>query len=239
MSLNRERLPEVTGVPVFSGLSPQEQEQILKAAVERKFAAGSYVFYQDDPATTMFLLEQGKVKISQSGLDGQQVILHILDAGQVFGLGAFSEGMVYPGDALVLEDCLALTWDHETLVRLAHRHPRLALNALGWMAGRIHDLQQRLRELSTERVERRLARLLLRLVRQAGRKVDSGVLIDLAVSRQDLAEMCGTTLYTVSRILSQWERSGIVDAGRERVVVRLPHSLVSIAEDLPTQSKPE
>jgi CRP-like cAMP-binding protein len=145
--------------------------------------------------------------------------------------------MVYPGDALALEDCSLLVWDHASLVRLTMRHPQLALNALHWMAGRVHDLQERVRELSTERVERRLARLLLRLSRQSGRKVAEGVLIDLRMTRQDLAEMSGTTLYTVSRILSQWERDGIVDAGRERVVVRFPHGLVRIAEDIPENSK--
>jgi len=232
-------MQELTGLPIFIGLDPEAKQDILAAAVTRQSAADTYVFYQDDPAGFMYLLEQGRIKITQAGQDGQQVILHILSAGQVFGLGAFASRMVYPGDALALEDCRLLAWDHDTLVRLAHSHPQLALNALHWMAGRVHEFQERVRELSTERVERRLARLLLRLVRQTGRKLPEGVLIDLAVSRQDLAEMCGTTLYTVSRILSQWERSGLVDAGRERVVIRFPHGLVRIAEDLPNLPEQE
>jgi CRP-like cAMP-binding protein len=97
----------------------------------------------------------------------------------------------------------------------------------------VRDFQDRVRELSTERVERRIARALIRLVRQAGKKVQEGVLIDLPLSRQDLAEMSGTTLFTVSRTLSQWESKGLIQSGRERVVVRNPHGLVSIAEDLP------
>ncbi|MHB8818430.1 MAG: helix-turn-helix domain-containing protein, partial [Bellilinea sp.] len=77
-----------------------------------------------------------------------------------------------------------------------------------------------------------LARTLLRRASQAGKKTDDGVLIDLALTRQDLAEMTGTTLYTVSRILSQWETQGLVRSGRERVTIRFPHGLVAIAEDL-------
>jgi CRP-like cAMP-binding protein len=97
----------------------------------------------------------------------------------------------------------------------------------------LRQFQDRLRELATERVERRLARMLLRLARQSGQKVTGGILIDLPLSRQNLAEMIGTTLYTVSRILSQWEAHGLVETGRERVVIRRPHGLVVIADDLP------
>ncbi len=108
----------------------------------------------------------------------------------------------------------------------------MAVNALRFLAGRLHELQDRYRELATERVERRVARAVLRLARQAGRKTDAGILIDLPLSRQDLAEMTGTTLYTVSRILSSWESAGLVEVGRERVVIKRGHGLVSIAEDL-------
>jgi CRP-like cAMP-binding protein len=101
------------------------------------------------------------------------------------------------------------------------------------MSDRIQELQDRLRELSTERVERRIANTLLRLARQTGQKTPDGIRIDLALSRQDIAEMSGTTLYTVSRTLSRWEQIGIVESGRERVLIRSPHGLVAIAQDLP------
>lgn len=85
----------------------------------------------------------------------------------------------------------------------------------------------------TERVERRVARVLLRLVQEAGRRVDDRVEVDSSVSRQDIAEMTGTTLYTVSRLLSSWEERGIVRSGRQRVILTTPHALVVLAEDLP------
>jgi len=85
----------------------------------------------------------------------------------------------------------------------------------------------------TERVERRVARALLRLVHDSGRRVDGGVEITFPISRQDVAEMTGTTLYTVSRLMSAWEDQGIVRSGRQRIVLTKPHALVAIAEDLP------
>jgi CRP-like cAMP-binding protein len=107
------------------------------------------------------------------------------------------------------------------------------------LSERLREVQERFRELATERVAQRIARALLRLVRQAGRRVKNGVLIDMPLSRQDLAEMTGTTLYTVSRTLSEWESRGILESGREKVLVKRPHALVAIAEDLPQNPERE
>jgi CRP-like cAMP-binding protein len=108
--------------------------------------------------------------------------------------------------------------------------PYLSFDLMKLMTGYIQEMQERYRELATEKVERRIARALLRLAAQMGTKNESG--IELSFTRQDLAEMSGTTLYTVSRTLSDWERQGLVEAGRERVLIRNPHGVVSIAEEL-------
>jgi CRP-like cAMP-binding protein len=103
---------------------------------------------------------------------------------------------------------------------------------MGLMHGYISELQERQKALVTDRVEQRIARILLKLAAQSGRKIDEGVLIDLPITRQDIAEMSGTTLFTVSRTLNEWERGGLLEIGRERVVIRDPHGLVSIADEL-------
>jgi CRP-like cAMP-binding protein len=109
----------------------------------------------------------------------------------------------------------------------------VAINAARMIADRFHELQRQHRELMTERVERRIARAILRLLDQSGRRVDAGVEIGFPLSRQDLAQMTGTTLFTVSRTLHRWEAAGLIAAARRRVVIREPHRLVRIAEDLP------
>jgi CRP-like cAMP-binding protein len=108
--------------------------------------------------------------------------------------------------------------------------PQMAMNAMGIMAESLQEIQERFRQVTTERVEQRLAHTLMRLAAQSGVKVEQGILIDLPLTRQDLAEMSGTTLYTVSRLLSQWERDGLVIAGREQVILRNPHGLARIVE---------
>jgi CRP-like cAMP-binding protein len=102
------------------------------------------------------------------------------------------------------------------------------------VAQRLHEAHSRIKELSTEEVERRVARALLRVAGQSGRKVDGGgVLIDFPVTRQDLADMTGATLHTVSRIMSGWESIGLIEGARQRVVVREPHRLLLLAEGSP------
>ena len=178
------------------------------------------------------MLLTGRVRVTQLNPEGHQVILHMIGPGDGFALVApFSHGE-YGVAAEAVEDSEALAWDGPTMERLMREFPPLAINALRFLSGRLHELQERYRELATEKVERRVARAVLRLARQAGRKTEAGILIDLPLSRQDLAEMTGTTLYTVSRILSGWEAAGLVEVGRERVVIKRGHGLVSIAEDL-------
>ena len=98
----------------------------------------------------------------------------------------------------------------------------------------VQTSHNKIRELSTERVERRIARALSRLASQLGRQTEEGILLDFPLSRQDLAEMTGTTVFTVSRTLKAWERLEILQLGRERIVIAAPHELITIGEDLPS-----
>ena len=113
------------------------------------------------------------------------------------------------------------------------RIPQLALNGIEMIGQRFAWLQTRFQEVSTQRVEQRVARALLRLVRQFGRRVPEGVLVDMPLSRQDLAQMTGTNLYNASRILSKWEQQGLISTSRMQIILCKAHELVMIAEDLP------
>ncbi len=223
-------------VRFFQGLHTVELQAVLQAARRHRVSRDAFFFLQGDQATVFYVLVQGRVKLTQVTPEGHQVLIRFVGPGGGIGVVAVLSEATYPLSAQAMEDCLALAWEGEALAQLMERYPRLALNALKLVANRMRELQDRLRELMTERVERRIARTLLRLVRQVGRKVEDGVLIDLPLSRQDLAEMSGTTLYTVSRVLSRWEQEGLIQSGRTRVVIRKPHNLVVIAEDLPSDT---
>ena len=135
------------------------------------------------------------------------MVLRFIGPGELFGPTATFEGQVYPVSAQAVRWCRALCWKGRALAELMETYPRVALNALRELTARLQDLRERYRELATERVGRRVAHALMRLARQAGWQTDEGLLIDMPLSRQDLAQMTGTTLYTVSRVLSGWEPS--------------------------------
>lgn len=225
-------------VSLFEGLPQHALEEILAAGMEKSYAEESFLFYQDDPAERMYILLSGRVKLTQLSDDGQQVIMRVITPGLMFAAIGIVQGAKYPVTAQAAADSVALYWNQDALLKLIEHYPVLALRALRLMSTQVREFQDRYRELATERVERRLARAILRLATQTGRKTEGGVLLDLTISRQDLAEMSGTTLFTVSRILSQWEGQGLVQTGRERILIRFPHGLVSIAEDLPQRGRP-
>ena len=219
-------------VTFFAGLGEAELEAIGAAAALRKVAQEGYYFLQGDPAERIFVLVTGRVKLTQASPDGQQVLLRIAGPHTLFGGVALAQAEVYPVSAQAADASAALSWPRTAMQSWIERSPALAINAMKLMAGQAQDIQELYRQLATERVERRLARTLIRLAAQAGKKTPEGVLIDLTLTRQDLAEMSGTTLFTVSRILSAWESKGLVSLGRERVVIKYPHGLVTIAEDI-------
>jgi CRP-like cAMP-binding protein len=108
--------------------------------------------------------------------------------------------------------------------------PYLSFDLMNLMTSYIQEMQARYRELATEKVEQRVANALIRLAGQAGIRSEKEAEIELSFSRQDVAEMTGTTLYTVSRLLSDWERKGILKTGREKIAIINPHELVRIAD---------
>jgi CRP-like cAMP-binding protein len=118
---------------------------------------------------------------------------------------------------------------------MRNQFPALAINTLQAVGSRLQESFTHVVEMSTEQVEQRVAHALVRLARQSGRKVDHGVEIDFPISRQDIAQMTGTTLHTVSRILSAWEQAGLIESGRQRIVLREPKKIFALAEQVPDE----
>lgn len=217
---------------LFRSLPPAEAKEALELAKKRRFEVGDVLFQQGDEARGFMVLVDGRVKVAQTTTDGHETLVRFIVPGELFGCVPLLGQDRYPGTAQAVEPATVLSWDTAATNALLERNPRFATSALRVVGGRLREFQDRLQEVSTERVERRLARAILRLAHQAGRRTDEGVLIDLPLSRAELAEMTGTTLYSVSRILAEWQRRGIVATARQRIVVRRAHDLVAIGEEL-------
>jgi CRP/FNR family transcriptional regulator, nitrogen oxide reductase regulator len=219
-------------VALFQDVPVPVLEQIAAISMSRAVEEGGFFFLQGDESRYLYVLTAGRVKLTQTTVDGQQVAMRMIGPGEMFaGTAILGRGSGYPVTAEAMEDCSALAWEAGAFKALAEQYPVLSFNVMQIMRAYIQEMQSRYRELSTERVEQRVARALVRLTAQTGIKTEEGS-ISLALSRQDLAEMSGTTIFTASRILAEWERRGIISTGRERVEVLDPHRLVSIAEDL-------
>ena len=220
----------ITDLPMFAGLGGDRLDEILNEAQSLRYAKGTNVFEQDAPATSFFILLDGHLRVAKLTPAGQQVVVRFVAPGEIFGVAKAIGRTTYPATATAVVDSVALVWPSAAWPRLIEKNPALATNALQTVGSRLQEAHTRVVEMSTEQVERRVAHALLRLAKQAGRKVEEGVRIDFPISRQDVAEMTGTTLHTVSRILSAWEAQGWVEGGRQKIVIREAHKLFVLAE---------
>lgn len=214
---------------LFRGAPEAALEAALAAAFRRRLEKGEVLLRQEEPAATAYAVIVGRLRVTQTTADGQQIIIRYIGPGEVVGHAALTGAESHAGAVAAIDDTHLFGWPVAAIRRLLEEHPQVAQNALAVLGARYRELQLRLRELATENVERRIANTILRLARQAGRRTAAGIEIAIPVSRQDIAEMCGTTLHTVSRTLSAWEEEGLVESGRRRLTVRSSDALAERA----------
>jgi CRP-like cAMP-binding protein len=203
---------------LFQNLARTDVQTLLQAAGEHRRRKGEFFFLQGDQATDVFVLTGGKVKLVRADAGGREVIFRIVSPTEPFGEDDLGE-TTRATSAQALEDSRALAWDAATIVQVMIDHPAVAVSAVRLMATYIRKQQGRLLELAASRIEHRLARLLLRFARSMGHKTSRGTAIEVPLSGHDLADMAISTPYTVSRLLAQWKRLGIIDAEREHILV--------------------
>jgi CRP-like cAMP-binding protein len=219
------------GIPLFAEMSEAQLDRLTAQASARRLPQGESVFEQGDPANFFYLLLHGRLKVTQVTSDGQQIIVRVVHPGDLFGFTRALNRPDYPGTATAAVDSLVAAWPTESWDSFVEENPHLAMNAIRTIGQRLDEAHTRIREMSTQEVERRVAHTVLRLVDQAGRSDPGGTSVDFPISRRDIAEMTGTTLHTVSRILSAWETQGLVEGGRQKLMVRDIPGLTRLAED--------
>jgi CRP-like cAMP-binding protein len=223
----------LANAPVFRDLAPQTLAAIARRMRRCVLDDGSFVFLAGTTADAVNLLVEGRIKVIRETEGGHEVILRMIQPGELFGgAGGWGEA-VYPASAVALGDSVVLRLPATDFTALISEHADFAMAIIHQLAERLRLAERRIEELQTQRVERRIAHTLLRLAEKTGVKTPDGIRIDLPLTRQDLADLAGTTLSTASRTLSNWDRLGLIDAGRERVTILAPHRLVAVAEDLP------
>ena len=223
-------IAQVRNLPLFRQMEPAALTRLMARATTRRVAQGDTVFEQGAEARSFYLLLHGRLKVRQVTADGQQVMVRVVHPGDLFGFARALSRPDYPGTAQAAVESLVVGWPMADWDAVVETNPRLAINAMQTIGQRLDEAHTRLREMSTQEVERRVAHAVLRLAEQAGRAEAGGTRIDFPITRQDIAEMTGTTLHSVSRLLSSWEGQGLVEGGRQKLTVIDAAGLARIAD---------
>lgn len=201
----------------------------MAAASPRRLANEEILFLQGDPVGELLLIECGQLRLSQISSEGEEVVVRVFGPGAIVAGLAILEGRTFPVTGTAVGETRLLAWPRARLLELIERHPRLRDNILSTIADRMHQSLARVRELATGTAEQRLALALLRLLRERGRPIEGGILIDQLLGRQQLADLADTSMFTASRVLARWAREGLLEVGRQRVVVCSTRRLAQLA----------
>lgn len=224
-----DRWAGIESAPLFTGVSPDDFERISAAARLKRLAHGAMLYSEGETVEHVLLLISGSVKITQLGPRGSEVILRLSVPGDVLDAGGLCSTGRHGTTAQAIRECRVLAWDAGIFKDLVGRFAILHQNMTRLICVQLQELEERFRELATEKVAPRVARQLIRLQERVGSPQKAGV--EISLSGEGLAQMTGTTDYTVSRLLSSWEAHGLVTCRRDSVVISDTRALRKIIDD--------
>ncbi len=220
----------LTHLPPFSRLKRRQIRTILDQATSRRYDDGVAIFEEGAPADRFFMLLDGYVRVVRLTPTGDQVTVLHIPAGQLLGIAHAIGLEIYPATALTVTESIVLSWPTRLWDGFVSDYDGFSTEMYRTVGNRMGELHNRVMEMATQQVEQRVANALVRLINQAGRKVSDGIEIDFPITRQDLSELTATTLHTASRLLSAWEKQGLVESKRKRIKVLDPDALVVISQ---------
>ena len=225
-----ERMHAAVGsVPLFRGLSEADRGRIESIATLRTFQKGDVVWNTGDPARELTVIVSGRAKIVRNNA-GRDVILEIFQRGEAVGAVAVYNRIPYPASAVVMEPTTLLCIPSADWFDLLERHAELSRGLILELTRLNMSLARQVEEMRGQRVEVRIAQLFLGLADRSGRESAEGVEIPIGLSRQEVAELVGTTVETAIRTLSRWSREGLLRTGEKRFLVPSLEKLRAVAE---------
>ncbi len=220
-------LPATLGSRLFAQIDDRQRRQILEAASVRMLARREVLEHQGDPARAFYLVASGYLKLTQLTAGGDEVVVRFTGPGEPFGAVVVLDQDTYPVTAQAVEQAGVLGWPVDVIRRLSDEIPRLRTNIVGEIAQHMRDALARVQQLQTTRVGQRLAATLLHLARPAGETLQ----IAHPITRQELAEMTGATLFTVSRTLSEWEARGWIATVQAHIRLLQPACIEQLVDE--------
>jgi CRP-like cAMP-binding protein len=225
------RLKIIGRLPFFQHLSPQAIIEINSLFSDHDFVAEQAIYFEGDPCENLYLVASGKVKLTQAGLSGREVLLDILQGGEYFGNLAILNQQGYAETAIAQTDCCILQISSQNFETILARYPEVTLKVLKAVGERLEESQEIIKQLSLYTVEQRIAAALIRVAKKLGEQKQTGILIQIPFSRQNLAAMTGTTVETVSRVMSRFSAEGLISTGRRWVALNDLERLGQVAKE--------
>ncbi|MBK5932604.1 Crp/Fnr family transcriptional regulator [Rhodovulum imhoffii] len=231
----RKTLPHLdtsllSDLPPFSRLDRRQIRTIIDQSTSRRYDAGTAIFEEGHPAERFYMLLDGYVRVIRITYTGEQITALHIPSGQLLGIAKAIGLSNYPATAMCATESIVLSWPMHLWDVFVREYDGFAPEAYKTLGNRLGEVHNRVVEIATQQVEQRVANALLRLMTQTGRKVENGIEIDFPITRQNLSELTATTLYTVSRLLSGWEKQGLIKSKRKRITVCDPHALVVLGQ---------
>lgn len=233
---HNQRVPQpvfelLSRTPIFRRLEVEDRERIAAVSRVAAYSKGDVIFSEGDPAEFFYVVASGRVKVSKLTKSGKEIILEIFGIGDPLGAVAMYKGFPFPASAVALEDTLCILIPRKRFFELLEAHPTLVRGLLLGLTTRLVELTGRLADLTATRVEARLARAFLKMADQMGRDDPRGRFIPLALSRQELADLTGTTIETAIRVMSRWKKEGIVLTEKDGFAIANRRALEAIGAD--------
>jgi CRP/FNR family transcriptional regulator, nitrogen oxide reductase regulator len=217
--MQRPTAAALSAIPLFRRVSPEDRERIASVAQLRSYERGDSVFAEGDPPDFFFVVVTGRVKVFKQTPSGSDLILEIFSPGGPLGAVAAYESRPYPASAEALEPATCLLIPRPDFFSLLEHHPSLVRGLLSSLSLRLVELTTRLSELTGGRIEVRFARLFLKLAEQIGKPSPDGMFIPISLSRQELADLTGTTIETCIRIMSRWGKDEVIRTQKDGFVL--------------------
>lgn len=208
------RLEMLGRAPMFADLAPDELAELDRRCHVHGFVAGEAVYHAGSPATRLYVVASGAVKVGRSTVDGRETVVDLCGPGDPLGaVPALGEDR-HSDSAWALTPSCLLSLDADEYARIMEDLPAVALATLKGVSRRLSDARRAMHLLAGAPLPQRLAAMLLFLAEKVGRDWEGGVLIDVPLSREDMASMAGAAPESVSRLLSRWKHAGLIDSGR-------------------------
>lgn len=225
------RLQILRQTPFLAGLSPEEVAQVNHLFVERGYNPGQTIYAAGEPAARLYVVATGQVKLARSTPAGQTILLDLLARGEFFGSLSALGDRVYRHTAEAHTACCVLSVSADDFQAILHRYPPVALAVLDMVAAQLQEARDLIEHHRAQPVDRRIAAMLLKLGAKLGQERNGALLIQMPLSRHDLAEMAGTTTETASRVMSQFRKDGLIQSGRRWVALVDRRRLAALADD--------